>query len=92
MDRSAVVDPFDFGARDTVGLALEHDRLALGRGLELGLDEEPRLGQNLEVNRVGLSEADAVGGFAGVLAGVLEVDVLDDQRLAVVVVGCPAPG
>jgi hypothetical protein len=38
-----------------------------------------------------LGEADAVRGLAGVLSGVLEVDVLDDERLAVVVVGSAAP-
>lgn len=91
VDRPAVMDPLDLGAGDTIGLTLEDDGLTLGGSLDLRLSQEPRLGEDLEVNGVRLGEADTVGGFAGVLAGVLEVDVLDDERLAVVVVGSSAP-
>ena len=40
---------------------------------------------------MGFCEADTVGGLAGVLAGVLEVDVFDDKSFAVIVVSRSAP-
>jgi hypothetical protein len=50
----AVVDPLDFRRRHAVSLALEDDRLALRGRLDLRLDEEPRLGEDLQRDGVRL--------------------------------------
>ena len=92
VDRSAVVNPLDFGTRDTIGFTLEHDGFAFSGGLDLRLGQKPGLGQNFQMHRMGLGESDTVGRLAGVLSGVFKINVLDDQSLAVVVVSRSAPG
>jgi hypothetical protein len=88
-DGPTVVDPLYLGLGHAARLALELDRLVLGRVHDLRLDGEVRHREHLQVYRVGLGRAHAVGHVARVRALVLEVHVLYHEGLAVIAFGNP---
>lgn len=83
LDGLAVEDPLDLGRRIPVGGAVVLGGLVLGAHVVDRLDREVGRRQHIQADRVRLGHADAVARLALVVARVLKVDALDDQRLAV---------
>lgn len=83
----SVMNPIYLRYRIAVSLALKNGFFTLGGILNFGLNFEPWLGLNLDIDGVQLRHANAIFRFAIVVSSIAKVDVFNHQSFAIIIIG-----